>query len=442
MRLPKLDNRSGLNRNSLNMLKLTFWRMMAAAVLILVVTACGGGSGDSAPAPDGFTVTPGNGQAIVTWTASPGVQYWLMYAQTATPIDMKNPPGNHIWATDITSPYVISGLPNGVTYSFAMNARTGGGKGGNQTASKSVVPGYAGSTWVAGTGMPISGQFRGVSYGTSTADSLNYFLAVGDGGAVYKALDGVSQAVSGYTWAQVSTALSLNYTATINALSRYIAVSTTGAIVSSTDLSNWTSATSPVSSSLNALASNGTTVVAVGDGGKVVYSTDALAWTAATITPLLPAGFTAKLTGVAYSAAIGWVAVGQGGALLTSSDGVSWTERSAMTIPGGFNLNGIAATSGSLFVAVGNNGTIMKSSDGITWTAQPLPSSANLYAVSSDSTQFLAAGAGGVLFSSVDGASWSPIAQTSTTADLQAIVGSTSKYLVVGTAGANISSIH
>ena len=131
MGLVKLDNRSGLNRKYLNMLKLSLWRLIATFLIAMVVTACGGGNGGSAAAPTDFKVTPGNGQVTVTWTAQAGVEYWMMYAQTATPIDIKNPPGNHVWATSISSPYVITGLTNGLTYSFAMNARTGGGKGGH-----------------------------------------------------------------------------------------------------------------------------------------------------------------------------------------------------------------------------------------------------------------------------------------------------------------------
>jgi photosystem II stability/assembly factor-like uncharacterized protein len=422
----------------LNMLKLSFWRLLATLLVVSLVQACGGGAGSSAPAPGGFTVTPGNGQAIVSWTASAGVQYWLMYAPTATPIDISNPPGNHAWATNISSPYVMTGLTNGVTYSFAMNARTDGGKGGAQTASQSVTPHYGGTKWLAGAGAGTS-NLRGLAYGTSTADSLNYFLAVGDGGAVYKALDGVSQSITGYAWTPVSTAPALAYKAALNALSKYIAVSASGAIVSSADLSTWTTATSPVSSSLNALAGNGSVVVAVGDGGKVLYSTDALTWTTGTV---LPAGFTSKLSGVAYSATVGWVAVGQGGSLLTSTDGVNWTVQTAMATPAGNDLNGVSATSAGVFVAVGNNGTVMRSTNGTSWTAQALTTGAHLYAVSTDSAQFLAAGAGGVLFSSLDGVTWSTITQTAATGDLLSIVGSVSKYMVVGTAGAAISSIN
>jgi hypothetical protein len=420
------------------MLKLSFWRTMVAFLVALLVTACGGGTGDSAPAPDGFKVTPGNGQVIISWTASPGVQYWLMYAPTTTSIDIKNPPSNHAWATNISSPYVISGLTNGVTYSFAMNGRTSGGKGGVQTASQSVTPGYAGTNWIAGTS-PLA-NMRGISYGTANAAAT--YVAVGTGGAVYKAPDGVSQSVNGMEWAAVTgVPTTIDFNASTYAYGKYIAVGkVTGGVNNvyySADATTWTGLATTGSTALNALATNGTTVVAVGDGGKVFYSTDAATWTAAT-------GLTAlgsDLYGVAYSATGLWVAVGQNGTLITSPDGMSWTVQTAISVPGGYKLNSVAATSSGLFVSVGNHGTILTSSNGTSWTAQNNSSIADLNAVSTDSVQFLAVGATGTVLTSPDASTWTSITQTANVNALTAIAGSTSKYLVVGTSGSNISSI-
>jgi hypothetical protein len=91
---------------------------------------------------------------------------------------------------------------------------------------------------------------------------------------------------------------------------------------------------------------------------------------------------------------------------------------------------------------VGNNGTKIKSTDGQTWVALTPISGAHLFAVSADSAQFLAVGAAGAVFTSLDGATWNTISQTSTTSDLMAIAGSSYKYVVVGKAGASISSIY
>jgi hypothetical protein len=432
------------------MLKLSLWRMMAAFFLALAVTACGGGAGGSASPPTGFTVTPGNGQAIITWTASPGVQYWLLYAQTATPIDIKNPPSNHAWATNITSPYVLGGLTNGVTYSFAMNARTGGGKGGEQTASVSTVPRVAGANWVAGRGLGTN-TMRGITLGISSADSLYYFVAVGDAGKIYKSAESVSQGLNGYNWSVVTpaTTIDLNFKAATYTLSKYIAVGSGGTgknVYTSTDLSTWMPASTTILTGLNALTSNGTTVVAVGDGGKAYYSADGSIWTAAT----MPTSFTSNLYGVAYSSYTGmWVAVGAGGALLTSLDAISWTSANSGVA---VDLNSVTATTGNLIVAAGNSGTVITNNTMTTtlnsdvWTVHTLStlggSTPALYAVSTDSVQLLAVGSGGAAFTSTDGATWTTVSSTQTGNDLLAFYGSASKYLAVGTAGANSSSIN
>lgn len=434
------------------MLKLSLWRKTAVILLALVVSACGG-KGDSASPPADFKVTTGNGQVIVTWTATPGVQYWLMYAQTSSPLDISNPPAGHYWASqngspDLTSPLVLTGLTNGLPYAFAMNGRTDGGKGGPQTASQSATPRPAGANWTAGTG--TVGNLRGLTLGTSSTDSQNYYLAVGDGGVMYQALDGVSQSVTGYSWTTVTgpvTSPAVNFKAATNAFSRYIAVGNGGvggganSIYSSTNLSTWTAAawasgTSTPSAGLNALASNGTTLVAVGDSGSAYSSTDGLTWTA------VNTGVTSNLYGVAYSSYLGWVAVGQSGTLITSPDLVTWTVRASNA--GANDLNGVAITYTGVAIAVGNGGTVVKCSDGVgsSWVAQTLGASTNLYAVNTDSVQFLAVGAGGAAFTSVDWTSWVPATSTGTTNDLLAVYGTASKYMAAGKSGTVTSSIN
>ncbi len=425
------------------MLKLSFWRTMPALFLALVLTACGGGAGSSASAPGGFTVTPGNGQAIISFTSSPGVQYWLMYAPTATPIDIKNPPSNHAWVTNMTSPYVVYGLTNGVTYSFAMNGRTSGGPGGAQTASVSVVPKAAGTTWIAGTATLGSVDMRGVAYGTASDSTVNY-LAVGAGGALYKGPEGVSQSLTGMVWSKVAQTPAVDFRAATYTLSKFIAVgAATGGSASnvfySADMATWTAATTPGNTALNALAGNGATVVAVGDGGKVFYSTDAVTWNAANA---LPAAATPNLYGVAYSSGTAsWVAVGAGGVLFTSTDAINWTA--GISNAGSNNLRSVTATSTGVFVAVGDGGTVASgtAASAVTgWTVQTLGST--LYAVSTDSVQFVTVGLGGKVYTSVDGTLWSAATSTTTTNDLFAVVGSASKYVAVGQIGTSISSIN
>ncbi len=415
------------------MLKLSLWRMVATFLLALVVTACGGGNGGTAAPPSDFKVTPGNGQVTLTWTAQPGVDYWVMYAPTAIPIDIKNPPSNHAWLTNnITSPYVLNGLTNGVTYSFAMNARTGGGKGGAQTASVSAVPRYAGSTWISGTS--TLSAMRGLAYGTASDSTLNY-VAVGAAGTIYKGIEGVIQGVTGMVWNTVTPVANINFNAATYAFGKFIAVGDSGTnnIYTSADMATWTAATTSVTTKLNAIASNGTTVLAVGDLGTLFSSANGSTWT--TIPAL--AG-TPNLYGVGYSAGGYWIVVGQNGFISTSTDLTTWTTR----FNTGSTLRSVAASAANVFVAVGDSGAFVKSTDGVTWTAQTAFSSANLYALTTDSVQFIAVGQGGAIYTSLDASSWAAATSNTNSNDLTAVVGSASKYVAVGAAGANISSVH
>jgi hypothetical protein len=270
--------------------------------------------------------------------------------------------------------------------------------------------------------------------GVASDATLNY-VAVGAGGAIYKGLEDVSQGITGMVWNTVTPVANINFNAATYAFSKFIAVgdSSSNNIYTSADLATWTAAATPVTSKLNAIASNGTTVVAVGDLGTLFSSLDGSNWTAIAALPGTP-----NLYGVSYAAAGYWVVVGQNGFISTSPDLANWTTRYST----GPTLRGVTANSANVFVAVGDSGAFVKSADGITWTAQTAISTANLNAVSTDSAQFITVGQGGAIYTSLDGSSWVAATSSSNTNDLTAVVGTVNKYVAVGAAGANISSIH
>ena len=59
------------------------------------------------------------------------MKYWLFYAPSTsiTSTDWINIPGSRA-LLNVTSPYVVTGLANGYTYSFTVNGRNGDGPGG------------------------------------------------------------------------------------------------------------------------------------------------------------------------------------------------------------------------------------------------------------------------------------------------------------------------
>jgi len=404
----------------------SLWLKFAALLLTALVSACGGGS--SAPPPaGGISVEPGDGQVTITWAPDKDVQYWLFYAAGTriSTAELFTTP-NHVDVLNVTSPYVVSGLTNGVTYAFTINGRFDGGPGGAQTPSVTGVPRPAGSVWKTGAAAALgSGDVRGIAYGLAS-DSVQRYLTVGAGGAMYQGTDGLA-------WTAVTGASRPELYAATYAFAKFFAVGAAGSVLYGADLSSWTTATSGTNARLNAIASNGARLVAVGDAGAIITSTDGIAWTAATSVPS-----SAHLYGVAYSGAGLWMAVGAGGALLTSTDGLTWTAATSNTKA---DLRAVAVQYyvSYNYAVVGDAGTVLTSIDGVTWTAQTLSPASDLRAVTASYSQFVAVGASGAVFTSATGTTWAN--QTSnTTADLLALNYVQATVLAVGKGGVSIYS--
>ena len=400
--------------------------ILAFLIVCLALVACGG-NGSKADAPaGGIKVVPGYGQVTVTWEQSPGVDYWLAYAATASPLDIANLPANHFWQLNVRSPFVLTGLSNGVSYSFALNARRNGGPGGAQTPSQTAIPRFAGisGSWTAGTA--LGNNLRSLTY-----DGSN-LIAAGDGGLIYKSADGA-------TWTQVVSpnigSNKLSAVLYVNATIGYVLSDAAQNIYKGTDLTNLTTIKLD-SSNTNALASDGSTIVAVGDSGSIRTSSNGSNWTDASVSP----ASSAPLRSVAVSNGI-WVAVGDAGAIYVSTNsGATWIAPGAANYtPVASALRSVAGV-GSKFVAVGDAGAVVSSKDGITWAASTLPSSnSNLYAVHAASGQFLAMGAAGTAFTSSDLQTWTP-QPTGLGTTPYALAGSPASYYMVGMGGSNAVS--
>lgn len=93
------------------------------------------GNGGSVPgAPTGVTATAGNASATVSFTApaSNGGELITSYSVTSSP-------GNFMVAV-ANSPAIVTGLTNGVTYTFTVTATNGLGTGPASAASNAVTP--------------------------------------------------------------------------------------------------------------------------------------------------------------------------------------------------------------------------------------------------------------------------------------------------------------
>ena len=407
--------------------------LLISVLFSAFLASCGGGS--SAPPPTGgLTLTPGNGQITVTWNADPGIDYWLLCAQTTSAIDMHNPPATHTWVTPATSPYVLTGmltgavstvLTNGVTYACAMDGRVGGGAGGPQTATVFAVPRLAGTSnlWVQGTALPY--DLNGLTF-----DGTNY-VAAGAQGGIYASTDGQNWTAEAASAAGSNTLSAIQY---VNSTVGYVLSDTSQKIYAGTALGALTS-TATVASNVNAFATDGTTVVAVGAGGLILHSTDGANWAAAASVPGV-----ANLHAVAQYGG-NWVAVGDNGAIYVSSNsGVNWAVPTGSYAPVGVSLRGVAGY-GTTFVAVGDNGTVVTTTDTANWTSQTLPtaSALSLTAVNMAAAQYLIVGQSGSAFTSTDAYTWAP-ATTNITGNLYALAGTPTLYVAVGAGGINAIS--
>lgn len=415
----------------------SFKLFLAALLTALLAAACG--NGEPAPAPTGLAVNPGESSATITWDMKDGVEYWLFFGPTTyAPSSTSSmqpwfglPGGNVI--LKVTSPYVVTGLPNDMSYSFTLNGRTDGGPGGPGAKPVAASARLAGATWSAGANIGNGSDLRSLSWAiTTSTDGLvtsSRYVAAGAAGTLYTSTDGIA-------WTAVNSGTSSNFNGAAY-FGGFKLVGDGGVVRLSSDAVTWTAQNSGTTQNLYAIANNGLNLnVAVGANGTIITSADGITWTPATTTAT-----NRDLYAVNYSALNSgtWLAVGAGGTMVKSTDGLVW---SAVTSASSADLRGISygitnATTGTgTYVAVGTGGTVLSSADGVTWSAQTLTGTGTLNAVMAGA-QFIAIGNAGAVFTSTDGLAWTPRVST-ISKDLYAIARGNLTYLAVGAGGSNL----
>lgn len=411
-----------------------FLLVMASA---LVLAGCGGNSTSATPPPPvgGLNLVAGDSQVTVSWKETPGVEYWIFAAPNNPNLSLSNwlATSGSTYRLKVTSPYVVTGLINATPYSFFMTGRNNNGPGGEATPTVSATPRFAGTDWTSSstlnTGTPSGLTYGG--YADIATNTVQYtYLAVGNGGSIYRSADLNS-------WTAITPIVNLNLHAAGYGLAKFIAVGAEGTILTSADSKIWTQATKITPQNLNAISTSGILTIAVGDNGAIVTSKDEITWTVVTSVPT-----SANLYGIAYTSAGNWVAVGSSGTILTSSDGLTWTAQKSGSSADLKGVGSIKSFTNNLasnqFIVVGANGTILSSPDAISWTAQNANTKANFNALSA-TNQFLAIGSGGTVVSSLDGITWKSQASQST-ANLTSLLSAQNMYIAVNSTGGIIYS--
>ncbi len=404
---------------------------IAALLAALAVVGCGGGS--SASAPTNVVAVAHDSSATIVWDMESNVEYWLWLAAAPTvSSDTCANTAGCVIRRGVSSPYLLSGLVNGTTYSAVINGRINGGAGGPDGAPVTFTPKAAGSSWKVGTPLGTA-NLLAVAYTPATTTTGPTFVTVGQGGTIFSSAD-----------ALVWTARTSNVTANLNAVvfagTQFVAVGDGGTIVTSADGIAWTTRTSGTANNLYGVAVASVFVAAVGANGTIFTSTDSgSTWTAQT------SGTTGDLFAVTVSATSQFVAVGANGTLVSSGNGTTWAVGNSQTT---LDLKAIT-WSGSgltgLFVAVGAAGALVTSGNGTAWTAQTPIAPVSLAGIVAGS-QFVTVGGGGAIFTSTDGITWQAAA-SGTTNDLYAVTftGTSSLttqigYVAVGATGTNLTS--
>jgi photosystem II stability/assembly factor-like uncharacterized protein len=408
--------------------------LLLASMLVALLAGCGGSDkGSSADPPANFRVAPGDGSVIVSWTQEPETEYWIFFGvgpniNTSNWIQLGG-----VALPNAVSPRIITGLSNGTTYSFTINARKNKGPGGPGAPTQVVVPVQAGETWSPGPALGTQ------NLNAMTAGNMvNGFdsVIVGDAGVIYSSIAAAPMA------ARTNPVPNVNLYSVVYGGGIMVAGGEGGTLIRSTDTIAWTTVTSGTTARLNAgsFSASGTFIL-VGAGGGLVASTDGgTSWT----TP--GSGVTTDLYGATFGTNPNrFVVVGAEGVILVGESGADWvrfgsglTDRSLRAAAFGSFLLPNQTTVTNRFVAVGDGGTVLTSTDANTWTVVPAFTTKNLRGVIFGG-RFVAVGEDGAIFTSSDGLTWET-RSSGTTADLNAVAREVAGYTAVGEAGTNVST--
>lgn len=192
----------------------------------------------------------------------------------------------------------------------------------------------------------------------------------------------------------------------------------------------WFPASSPVTNTLQGIGvSDAGRFIASGASGVLLTSTNGTQWSK------LTSPVTTFLSSVEAFPG-GWIATGDSGTILQSADGISWTKVTSGTP----NWIWRARWLDDRFVAVGYNGTLLTSTNGSSWIARTSGLTNNLNDVTRVDGYFYAVGNQGIVLGSPDSIQWTRL-DTITTKSLQGLTLVGGRLITVGADGAILRAV-
>ncbi|MBI5689039.1 MAG: PKD domain-containing protein [Verrucomicrobia bacterium] len=246
---------------------------------------------------------------------------------------------------------------------------------------------------------PTTQNLTAIAYGNGR------FVAAGpyyDAGA-REEIGSLWTSTDGYAWTPLLTTVFDSFTLNFVAFSgdQWLAGSTGGLLLTSTDGINWARQLSGVTTSIKAAAYGGGTWVVVGAGGRALTSRDGVAWTSHAT------GVTTDLNGIAFREGM-FTAVGAAGVILVSGDGITWARQNSGTTG---TLNAVGYVKGT-WVAAGDAGLVRTSANLTNWSAASLGDrTSSLLFVGGSGNDGLLLGRAGEIYTSSDPATWTRVTQ-------------------------------
>jgi hypothetical protein len=430
--------------------------LLAAA--LIAVSGCQRKHDPPGDAPANVHALAGDGVALLTWDALPGLTYWIFYRQGTTVTAAET---GSIAVKNALEPRAVIGLLNDTTYAFVMNATDNDSAAGPSSPVVTTTTKLAGDTWVNGAPIPIGATPQNLN---ALAFSGTRYVAVGDAGTIL-AGDfnyGSPSPNLGVTLWMSPVTLPTNFTENLRSVifnGSFVALGENGSVLTSADGVNW-AANVPITvngapvTGMNGIAFSGVGYVAVGNGGQLFTSNNLAApWVQGNSNTTEDLTSVELLNGALF-------ATGTNGTLLVAADGVNWIAQTT-GLSAGTTLRAVtfmpnAPPTAVRFVAVGDAGAVVTgisvpSSVQITWTPTVLAGGQNLRSVTvggATGFRFMAVGLGGaVVFGNsvidnvpVSSIQWSTPATQSPTGDMSSVLFFLGQYLAVGSAGANAVS--
>ena len=313
---------------------LVMGRRLVAAVSLLQIVACGGGSDAATPTGPGAGLT-GPGLTWTAVTAPTGATTWRGVAYgSGTWVAV----GNGARASSVLGATWTSVAVTNASYSFMTNVLFANGLfvvSGGQGVSTS-----AGGTTFTSQLLTASQALTGLAYGNGTWVMMDDRFLSSDVLAFFTS-------TTGGAWTQALTAIPYAQPTSVAFGSGvFVAVGYGGLVATSANGTAWVQRSLASTSDLGVISVTfaNALFVAVTNSGKAYRSADGITWTKATVT-------VNGLYGIAYGNGV-FAAVGAAGSIFTSADAITWTRRtwSGPTT----DFNGVFYAN-ARFIAAGNS---------------------------------------------------------------------------------------